>query len=99
VAIDDFGTGYGSLQLLQQLPVDRLKLDRSFVARLPEDDVATAVTRAVVELAAALGMDLVAEGVETEQQQASLVEFGCPVAQGYLLGRPVFAAEFEAALA
>ena len=68
------------------------------MARLPGDDVAAAVTRAVLELATTLGMELVAEGVETELQRATLEEFGCELAQGYLLGRPVFVAEFESAL-
>jgi diguanylate cyclase (GGDEF)-like protein len=94
VALDDFGTGYGSLALLQQLPVDRLKLDRSFIDRLPDDPVANAVTRAVLELGEALELDLVAEGVETEVQRASLIALGYQSAQGYLLGRPVFAQEF-----
>ena len=95
IAVDDFGTGYGSLRLLQQLPVDRLKIDRSFVSQLPGDPVAAAVTRAVIELADALGLDLVAEGVEDESQRTSLLALGCPTAQGYLLGRPVDAEEFH----
>ncbi len=99
VAIDDFGTGYGSLQLLQQLAIDRLKLDRSFVERLPGDATADAVARAVTELAAALGLTLVAEGVEREEQRAALLAIGCRLAQGFLLGRPLFRDEFEALLA
>ena len=94
ISVDDFGTGYGSLRLLQQLPVDQLKLDRSFVSQLPGDRTASAVTRAVIELARALDLELVAEGVEHEHQLHTLLALGCTHAQGYLLGRPVDAETF-----
>jgi diguanylate cyclase (GGDEF)-like protein/PAS domain S-box-containing protein len=93
VAIDDFGAGYSSLTRLRELPVSVLKLDRTFLVDVPERREATAVVTAVIELAAALDMAAVAEGVETEAQRAFLVARGCPLAQGYLLGRPAPAVE------
>lgn len=95
VAVDDFGLGYSSLARLRQLPVQALKIDRSFLVGVPADAEAAAIVTAIIELAAALGMDAVAEGVETEAQRLFLIERGCPLAQGYLLGRPVPAAETE----
>jgi diguanylate cyclase (GGDEF)-like protein/PAS domain S-box-containing protein len=92
VAIDDFGSGYSSLTRLRALPIQVLKLDRAFLADVPERPEAAAVVNAVLELAAALGMSAVAEGVETEAQRSFLVARGCPLAQGFLLGRPVPAA-------
>lgn len=99
VAIDDFGTGYGSLGLLQHLPVDELKLDRSFVSRLTEDAGADVIARAVCGLAAGLGLGLVAEGVETPAQQQWLAALGCARAQGYLFSRPLDAAGLRSWLA
>ncbi len=95
VAVDDFGLGYSSLARLRRLPVQALKIDRSFLVGVPADPEAAAIVTAIIELAAALGMDAVAEGVETEAQRLFLVAHGCPLAQGYLLGRPVPAAEIE----
>jgi diguanylate cyclase (GGDEF)-like protein len=89
VSIDDFGTGYGSLGLLQHLPVDELKLDRSFVSRLTEDAGADVITRAVCGLATGLGLGLVAEGIETPEQLERLRALGCSRAQGFLFARPV----------
>jgi diguanylate cyclase (GGDEF)-like protein/PAS domain S-box-containing protein len=88
VAIDDFGSGYSSLTRLRALPIQVLKLDRAFLADVPERAEATAVVNAVLELTAALGMAAVVEGVETEAQRSFLVGRGCPLAQGFLLGRP-----------
>jgi diguanylate cyclase (GGDEF)-like protein/PAS domain S-box-containing protein len=99
IAIDDFGSGYSSLTRLRELPVTVLKLDRAFLADVPEKREAAAVVTAVIELAAALDMTAVAEGVETEAQRAFLVARGCPFAQGYLLGRPAPAAELAALVA
>jgi diguanylate cyclase (GGDEF)-like protein/PAS domain S-box-containing protein len=88
VAIDDFGTGWSSLHRLRRLPVGMLKLDRSFLAGVPEGAEASAVVRAILELGAALGKVVVAEGVETQRQLDFLVGQGCPLVQGFLLGRP-----------
>lgn len=95
VALDDFGTGYSSMALLRQLPIDVMKVDRSFVIGLGVDDGAMAVTRAIVTLARSLRLHLVAEGVETEAQAEVLRSLGCDELQGYLFSRPVPAPEFE----
>jgi EAL domain-containing protein (putative c-di-GMP-specific phosphodiesterase class I) len=86
-ALDDFGTGYSTLSWLQRLPVDRIKLDRTFITGLPEAP-AQLLVRGVVALADQLGIEVVAEGVETPEQLAALQEAGCGLVQGYLLGRP-----------
>ncbi len=95
-AIDDFGTGYSSLSYLKELPIHVLKIDRSFVEHVDtaEDDVAIAKT--ILSLAEHLGLDVVAEGVETESQFLTLRAFGCPLFQGYLLGRPVLVQDLKA---
>ena len=92
VSIDDFGTGYSSLSLLRSLTVDQLKIDRSFLPDLG-GDAHDPVVAAVVALGRALGLDVVAEGVETPEQVAELRRLGCPLAQGYLFGRPLPADE------
>lgn len=84
VAIDDFGTGFSSLAYLTSLPVDELKLDRAFLGRLSHDDATGTVVRAVIDLGKALGLEVVAEGVETTEHRDSLRAMGCPVAQGFL---------------
>ena len=99
VAVDDFGSGYSSLTRLRELPVSVLKLDRTFLIDVPERREATAVVTAVIELAAALDMAAVADGVETEAQRAFLVDRGCPLAQGYMLGRPAPAADLAVLMA
>ncbi|GAC1443768.1 MAG: hypothetical protein NVSMB55_18280 [Mycobacteriales bacterium] len=98
LAIDDFGTGYSSLGALRRLPVDLLKIDRSFVASLPQDDDAGTIAWAIVRLGHTLGMPVLAEGVETLAQRDALHRFGCDQAQGYLFGRPLTAQSFEAVL-
>ncbi|MGH9282694.1 MAG: EAL domain-containing protein, partial [Acidimicrobiales bacterium] len=89
ISIDDFGTGYSSLAYLRRLPLDEVKIDRSFVDGLATDPEDTAIVAAVISLAHALDRDVVAEGVETEEQLQKLRALGCELAQGYLLARPM----------
>ena len=87
--MDDFGTGYSSLHHLHSLPFDVLKIDRSFVVRMTEGDQPLQIVRTIVELARVLGMDVVAEGIETREQYDLLRHLGCRFGQGYLFSRPV----------
>ncbi len=89
LSIDDFGTGYSSLSYLQRLPVDELKIDRSFVKTLMDDQVNRSIVRSTVDLGHNLGLSVVAEGVEDEATLRALAELGCDVAQGYFLSRPL----------
>lgn len=98
IAVDDFGTGYSSLSYLSRLPVDRLKLDQSIVHRMTMDAKSVAVVRSIISLAAELGIAVIAEGVETEQQVQMLTDLGCPQVQGYLLGRPMPAIQAQVVL-
>jgi EAL domain-containing protein (putative c-di-GMP-specific phosphodiesterase class I) len=95
-SIDDFGTGYSSLAYLQRLPVEEIKIDRSFVGELSNNAGSEAIVRATIELAGGLGLDVVAEGVEDESTWDSLRRLGCSTAQGYFLSRPMPAGEVEA---
>ena len=94
LSIDDFGTGYTSLGYLKKLPVDEIKIDRSFVRHMTSDESDAMIVRSTVDLAHNLGMTVIAEGVETEEVLAALMDLGCDGAQGYYIGRPLFAAEF-----
>jgi diguanylate cyclase (GGDEF)-like protein len=89
IYVDDFGTGYSSLGYLQKLPVDTLKVDQGFVRGLDADTESVALVRAIIALARALGLKVIAEGVESEGQLAALRELGCDAAQGFLLARPM----------
>jgi EAL domain-containing protein (putative c-di-GMP-specific phosphodiesterase class I) len=93
IALDDFGTGYSSLSHLRDYPVDVVKIDRSFIERVNSDPEVCAIVRAVIELAKSLNLEVVAEGVETENQRERLIELGCGLAQGFLFGRAVQADE------
>ena len=99
LAIDDFGTGYSSLSRLKHLPVDILKIDRSFVSRVDEDIDNANMVRAMIDLAQNLGMTPLAEGIETQSEVEFLVENGCPLGQGFYLGRPMPASEIPRFLA
>jgi diguanylate cyclase (GGDEF)-like protein len=98
IAIDDFGTGFSSLGRLSELPIDTLKIDRSFTARLPADRKGCTLVSTIIGLAHAFDMTTVAEGVETKAQLDYLIHEGCDESQGYLHGRPVPKAEFERSL-
>ena len=93
IHIDDFGTGYSSLSYLADLPVQTLKIDQTFVERLTESDTNSRVVQAIVGLGKAMGLEVVAEGVETEQQLLMVNQYGCDLAQGYFIGRPMEALE------
>ncbi len=88
VSIDDFGTGYSSLSYLQQLPIDSLKIDRSFIRNITLDENAVSLTSAMVSIAHSLGMKVIVEGIETPGQLAAIRRLGCDIGQGYLLGMP-----------
>lgn len=94
-SIDDFGTGYSSLSYLYKLEVDAIKLDRSFVQSIDTDQAARRLVQAMIAVAQGLGLNVVAEGVETEAQRAVLVSAGCPVMQGYFFSRPLDAKDIE----
>jgi diguanylate cyclase (GGDEF)-like protein len=98
ISIDDFGTGYSSLSYLKRFPVDEIKIDKSFVAELPENQADVAIIKAVVTLAHSMGMSVVGEGVETAAQLAALADLGCDEYQGYLCSRPVPPDEYAAIL-
>ncbi len=94
ISVDDFGTGYSSLSLIHNIEADVIKIDKSFVSRLPEDGKATILIDSIVGIAKRLGMDVIAEGVEDKEQARALIKLGCTMAQGFYFSRPV---DFDAA--
>jgi EAL domain-containing protein (putative c-di-GMP-specific phosphodiesterase class I) len=95
-SLDDFGTGYSSLAHLKRLPVQELKIDRSFVMHMDSDPNDAAIVRSTVDLARSLGLRVVAEGVESQSTWDQLARFGCHLAQGYHLSRPLPVARLDA---
>jgi EAL domain-containing protein (putative c-di-GMP-specific phosphodiesterase class I) len=93
LSVDDFGTGYSSLTYLKRLPVDEVKIDKSFVMSMATDAGDAAIVRSIIDLGGALGLAVVAEGVEDAESWTRLAELGCDIVQGYALCRPVPAAE------
>jgi EAL domain-containing protein (putative c-di-GMP-specific phosphodiesterase class I) len=93
VALDDFGTGYSSLYHLRNFPVDRIKIDRSFVASMNDEQASSAIVNALLGLGHGLGVRVTAEGVETDQQREALLKLGCDDGQGFLFSRAVSAVE------
>jgi EAL domain-containing protein (putative c-di-GMP-specific phosphodiesterase class I) len=99
IALDDFGTGYSSLSHLKRLPIDTLKIDRSFVDEIETDPNDRVIVQTILNIARNLGVSAIAEGVENEMQALLLRRFGCHAYQGYLYGRPMSLADFEARMA
>jgi EAL domain-containing protein (putative c-di-GMP-specific phosphodiesterase class I) len=96
LSLDDFGTGSSSLAYLRELPVQELKIDKSFILGMDEDEEAAMIVRTIVELAHNLGLRAVGEGIETDEAYRLLAESGCDYGQGFLMGRPMPAAELSA---
>jgi len=89
ISIDDFGTGYSSLAYLRRLPISQIKIDRSFIGAMGDDEESAVIVRSTIDLGQNLGLEVVAEGVETSEAWDELARLGCGTAQGYLLSRPV----------
>lgn len=95
ISVDDFGTGYSSLSYLKRLPIDKLKIDHSFVRDLPDNEENIAIVQAIVALGESLNLDIIAEGVETQEQQDFLINHGCIKGQGFLYSKPINAEAME----
>jgi EAL domain-containing protein (putative c-di-GMP-specific phosphodiesterase class I) len=98
LAIDDFGTGYSSLAQIKRFPIDTIKVDRSFIRNLPQDAEDKAITQAILAIAKTLGLAVVAEGVETAEQESFLRDHACDQTQGYFFSKPIAADDFAALL-
>jgi EAL domain-containing protein (putative c-di-GMP-specific phosphodiesterase class I) len=98
LAIDDFGTGYSSLSYLRELPIDVVKMDKSFVEGIAESGQRLALAEGIVQIARTLQLEVIAEGIETEIQRDLLASMGCPYGQGYLLAMPMPSSEVEGLL-
>jgi EAL domain-containing protein (putative c-di-GMP-specific phosphodiesterase class I) len=98
IALDDFGTGYSSLSQLRQLPVDMLKIDLSFIARLTHEPADATIVKTIIELAHGLGVEATAEGIETDEQIRALRRFGCDHGQGFRFARPMRADDLDGTL-
>ena len=98
LSLDDFGTGFSSLGYLNAFPIDELKIDRSFIREMTKGGPNSAIANVIIDLGRRFGLEVVAEGVETAEQSALLVELGCPLQQGFLFARPMPADLFETAL-
>jgi diguanylate cyclase (GGDEF)-like protein/PAS domain S-box-containing protein len=97
-SLDDFGTGYSSMQYLKRLPLEQIKIDRSFIHDIADNASDRAIVQTIIAMAQSLNLNVIAEGVETEEQRDILIDKGCKYFQGFLLGRPVPGAQFEASL-
>ena len=97
-SMDDFGTGYSSLAYLNLLPLDQLKIDRSFIDRITRDSNSAAIAQTIITMGNIMGIQVIAEGVETQEQLDQLHLYGCSAYQGYLFSKPVPLGDFEALL-
>ncbi|DAB36436.1 MAG TPA: hypothetical protein CFH80_04835 [Sulfurospirillum cavolei] len=95
ISMDDFGTGYSSLSMLRKLPIDELKIDKSFIDEILKDDVSASTVRNIIAIAKNFGMRVVAEGVESQAQKELLSTLGCDLFQGYYFAKPLLKEELE----